>query len=170
MRPADVVPAPRVCDSRSVTSWSPAAMDALRLAPSSMEIVITGIVMLGSEPVGTKGPETLFTSRQAIAPAFCAFLTLTGNVHRPRSITAIMPFTSAAFVNGVSQPSDAGDTGSWTTTAGPPNPPSVSGAPNGAALPGTTPLPNGTASSGARLIIVFAAAVTSGPSQPRLPV
>ena len=65
-------------------------MAAVSRAPSSCRIMTAGIVIDASEPpIGTGGPASLFTTTTPTAPAFCAFLTLTTNVHRPRSSNAI---------------------------------------------------------------------------------
>src|SRR5439155_5081123 len=105
-----------------------------------------------------------------IAPAFWAFRTLAVNAQVPRSITAILPETAAAFVNGVWQPSLVGATGSTTTIACCVTPPWVSGAPNDAALPGSEPPPKGTSSSGAWLRNSGALKLVCSPSQVRFPV
>src|SRR5688572_20924294 len=63
-----------------------AGRPALIVAPSAWETCTDGMVIVGSEPPMAPGsPGTLLTTITAIAPAFCAFLTLTVKPHVPRS-------------------------------------------------------------------------------------
>src|SRR5262249_7476394 len=97
-------------------------------------------------------------------PAFCAFFTFTTNVHAPRSITAILPASEPTIG---SQASVVVPTPSFTTTAAPLTPPSVSAAPNDAAFAASEPGANGTATSGAWARNGGAAVFTSLPSHTR---
>ena len=83
--------------------------------PSAKVILTDGIVIVGSEPPRPGGglPATLSTITTAIAPTFCAFLTLTVKLQVPRSISAILPEMAAPFVIA-EQPSVGDD---WTRFA-----------------------------------------------------
>src|SRR5688572_20156057 len=78
----------------------------------------------------------------AIAPAFCAFLTLTTNPHVPRSTSATLPAMAAEFVNAV-HPSvvvgPAALASSWASTTSPVVPVPVSAGPNSAPPAGHSP-------------------------------
>ena len=85
--------------------------------------------------------------RTPMAPAFCAFLTLTIKPHVPRSISAILPATAEALVMG-EQPSvvegPAPSPGSSASTTSPVTPVSVSGGPKAAAPKGYGPIAGNT--------------------------
>ena len=63
---------------------------ALKRSPVACETMSEGIVMVASvPPMMTGSPATLFATMAAMAPAFCAFFTLTTKSHEPRSRSAI---------------------------------------------------------------------------------
>ena len=71
--------------------------------------------MFASAPDIPTYPATLLTIITAIAPALCAISALLTNVHVPLLITAILPFTAAAFII-VSQASEVSGVPSSTKT------------------------------------------------------
>ena len=65
---------------------------ALKRSPSARLIITEGIVIVGSAPpMAVAPPGTLLTTMAAMAPAFCAFLTLSTKAQLPRSTSAIRP-------------------------------------------------------------------------------
>ncbi len=70
----------------------PEAIAASIKSPSAILIITEGIVMAAFvPPIGTGSPGTLFMTMAPIAPAFCAFKTLSTNAQSPLLITAIFP-------------------------------------------------------------------------------
>src|SRR5918994_179959 len=108
-----------------------AGRPALIVMPPAWGTCTDGIVIVGSVPPMAPGsPGTLFTTITPTAPAFCAFLTLTVKPHVPRSTTAMLPATSAAFVSGLQASvvdGPASSAGSSAATTSPETPVGVGG-------------------------------------------
>ena len=102
VRPATSVPARVSGPSARAPVTGAFAMNA---RPSARSTWIAGMVMVASSPpMVPRAPAALLTMITPLAPAFCAFLTLTAKPQVPRSISATLPATSAALVIAV-QPS-----------------------------------------------------------------
>src|SRR5690606_18167644 len=70
----------------------PEAIAASKMSPSAILIMTDGIVIAALvPPIGTGSPGTLFITMAPIAPAFCAFKTLSTKAQSPLLITAIFP-------------------------------------------------------------------------------
>src|SRR5918996_1793238 len=141
----------------------------LIVLPSASDTITDGMVIDGSvPPMAIGSPATLLAMMTATAPAFCAFFTFTVNVHAgaggggpPRSITAILPATSAAFVSGL-QPSvvdgPSALAGSSATTTAPETPVAVTGGPNAALVAPYVP----AADDGGAIVTMFSSPPPSG--------
>ena len=104
----------------SIDTVSLASSNAYIAAPSLKFNPMLGMVTVSSAPpIGAGVPSSLLLAiNTAIAPASCAFFTLTVKLQSPRSIIAILPAKSAPFT-GVSQPFLIGSTASSIRTKSP---------------------------------------------------
>src|SRR5687768_17447569 len=113
----------------------PAASSFLITPPFAVEMlsvgIVIGVVIVGSSAMPKGPPPTaLFAMTTPIAPASCAFLVFVLNVQTPRSTSAILPATAAAFVSAA-QPVVAVPTRARTAFSVVPAP--VTGGPKAAA-------------------------------------